>query len=525
MSNLKITMMKLKRIIQMLSDHRSLNDICHEVHSSKRTVSEYKKLADGTQLSYKELLLMEDSELEKLLQPPKDLPPADPRKAELDALMPEIKKRLEQRYANVQSVYENYYKVTCPNGYGYTQFNKHVKAFIEANNYSFHTPHNAGEELQIDFAGDCLYLTDPKSQETTKVVVLVCVMPYSELIFLMALPNATTEWFFDGLNKCLEYLGALPIIAKSDNMKQWVSKSDRYSPTMSEASQEWANYYGIGITACRVRHPRDKGPVESAVNQAYRYVYSRIQEDTFATIDKLNLRLWELLDEYNSKPYKGSTRWDIFNNEEKPAMEPLPNIMYRFRYRKTVKLGPSYHVCVGKERHFYSVPHIYVSQKVTVMWDVRYVEVYSGNELVCTHERRFEICGYTTKEEHMPESHKAWTRIRELNAAAYMEKAILLGPSITWMINTLLTKAQFPQQAYGKCQAVMSLIKKFGRDRVERACEMMKTETSIASLVNLNNILNHNRDSVDKDVPMLTPNSDVRGASYYQEVNTRKEEH
>ena len=60
----------------------------------------------------------------------------------------------------------------------------------------------------------------------TKVVVLVCVMPYSELPFLMAIPNATTEWFFLGLDKGLEYMGALPSIAKSDNMKQWVSKSD-----------------------------------------------------------------------------------------------------------------------------------------------------------------------------------------------------------------------------------------------------------------------------------------------------------
>ena len=57
----------------------------------------------------------------------------------------------------------------------------------------------------------------------TKVVVLVCVMPYSELPFLMAIPNATTEWFFLGLDKGLEYMGALPSIAKSDNMQQWMS--------------------------------------------------------------------------------------------------------------------------------------------------------------------------------------------------------------------------------------------------------------------------------------------------------------
>jgi len=34
------------------------------------------------------------------------------------------------------------------------------------------------------------------------------------------LPNASTEWFFHGLNKGLEFLGALPKVAKSDNMSK-----------------------------------------------------------------------------------------------------------------------------------------------------------------------------------------------------------------------------------------------------------------------------------------------------------------
>ena len=59
MSNTKITMMKLRRIIQMLSEGYSLNDIGRETSSSKTTVSGYKKMAEGTKLSYQELLLME----------------------------------------------------------------------------------------------------------------------------------------------------------------------------------------------------------------------------------------------------------------------------------------------------------------------------------------------------------------------------------------------------------------------------------------------------------------------------------
>lgn len=62
-------MMKLKRIIQMLSEGKSFNAICKDTHSSKTTVSIYKKLVDDTKLPYVELLEKSDSELENCVSP------------------------------------------------------------------------------------------------------------------------------------------------------------------------------------------------------------------------------------------------------------------------------------------------------------------------------------------------------------------------------------------------------------------------------------------------------------------------
>ena len=510
----------------MLSEGYSQNDICHETSSSKTTVSGYKKMADGTKLSYQELLLMEDSELEKMLQPKSDTPPADPRKAELDALMPEIISRLSKRYATVELVHQDYYLKLHPDGYGYTQFNRHVKAWREAHDLSYHNVYIAGEQWQIDFAGDSLWLTNRKTGELTKVAVLVCVMPYSELPFLMALPDATTDWFFHGLNKGLEFMGALPKVAKSDNMKQWVTKADRYCPSLSEACMEWANHYRIGITACRVRKPRDKGPVESAVNQLYLYVYARIQDEVFYTLDQLNARLWQLLQEYINRSYKGRTRWQIFIEDERPNMNPLPLEMHRFRHRKTVKLGSSYHVCVGSERHMYSVPYNYVGKTVTVMWDMEYVEVFLGTMRLCTHRRSYEAYGYSTDKNHMPESHKAYERSREYNAAALIERAGFIGQSMKWVIETMLSKTHFPQQAYMHCNAALALAREYGRDRLEHACLMMRTETSTASLKVLSNILKNNRDLAEQEKDAMTSlasEDDVRGEAHYARIVGGKE--
>lgn len=510
----------------MLSNDVSQSKICQEVRCSKRMVSDVKKKANDTKLSHGELLQLSDSELQNIFLPDKSVETEDARKGELERLMPNIMARLNRRHATVQFVFEDYYCKVCPNGYGYTQFNKYVSEYRKNNDYSYHNDYVPGEEWQIDFAGDALYLTDRLTKAKQKLTVLVCIMPYSNLPFMIALPNATTEWFFYGLNKGLEYLGALPKIAKSDNMKQWVKKSERYSPTFTDANLEWTSFYGIEPTACRVRKPRDKGPVESAVNQLYNYVYARLEGEEFYTLDTLNSRILILLDEYCSKPYKGSTRWDIYETYEKPKMKPLPDTMYRFRNRKMVKLGSSYHVCVGRERHFYSVPYKYVGQTVKVMWDVETVEVYVKDELVCAHGRVMEPYGTTTEKVHMPDSHLAYVRNKEMNAAKLISWGATIGPSVKWAIEDLLHTTTFPQQAYHRCICILTLAKRYTGKRLETACRIFKEEGGTVTYKALESILKNKRDITEGThiVSTIPANPNVRGAEAYKSVAMDRKE-
>lgn len=515
-------MQRLKLILHSLASGKSQSAICAEVHCSKRTVSGYKRLANGTQKSYEELLAMSDSELKTIFMPEKAPASDDGRKEELERMMPELVKRLNKKHANIQYVYEEYYCKESSNTYGYTQFKKLIGEYREKHDYSYHNIHEPGREWQIDFAGDALYLTIDKTREKEKLVVLVCVMPYSNLVWMMAMPKATTEWFFHGLNRGLEYMGAMPRMAKSDNMKQWVTKSDRYSLSFSDANVEWALYYGIEPTACRVRKPRDKGPVEGAVNQLYQYVYARLENEEYCTLSALNDRIVELLDEYNARPYKGSSRQEIFDKYEKPHMLALPEQMYRFRMRKEVKLSSTYHVCIGSERHFYSVPYKYVGQMVKVMWDVIYVEVYVGQELVCLHNRSMVPYGYTTEKSHMPEKHVAYEQHKEINAAKLIEWGARIGSSVEWAISDILRKTTFPQQAYGKCSGVLALAKKYGKNRLEHACRMMKEQTGTASYKALSVMLQNNRDkeSLGDDISVTPIHDHVRGADAYRKVSS-----
>lgn len=186
-------MLRKKEILSLLSQGQSQRAVCAVVRCSKRSVSEVCKAARDTGKSYGELLVLSDEELLTALSPQEASRAEDPRKAELEALMPEVMRRLKGKHATMQFVHETFYKEKCPDGYGYTQFKMHVSKYREAHDYSYHNEYVPGEQTQIDFAGDALYLTDRLTGKSQKLVVLVCVMPYSNLPFMMAMPKATTE--------------------------------------------------------------------------------------------------------------------------------------------------------------------------------------------------------------------------------------------------------------------------------------------------------------------------------------------
>lgn len=158
----------------------------------------------------------------------------------LDGLLPEYVSDLSHnRYLTIQALHESYNK-EHPDGYGYTQFKKSIREYQYSHNLSFHNTYIPGEEMKIDFAGDALRLTDPKTGELTNVVGLVCILPYSGLGFAKAMYNVSMENFFGGISDAFSYFGGTTRIAKSDNMQQWVKKYDRYEPAFNDAFHKGA---------------------------------------------------------------------------------------------------------------------------------------------------------------------------------------------------------------------------------------------------------------------------------------------
>ena len=182
-----------------------------------------------------------------------------------------------------------------------------------------------GARCSSTFAGDNLWIVDKDTGEAVKAIVLVCVLPYSMLSYVTALPSAKMEYLFQALSRAVRYFGGVAEVSKTDNMRQWIRKTDRYEPTLNEAASQWCLHNGTELDECRPARPRDKGPAESLVNQTYRYYYSRICRDTFFSYDELNGRLDELNDMFNDRPRKNRiySRREQYEREERPYMLPI----------------------------------------------------------------------------------------------------------------------------------------------------------------------------------------------------------
>ena len=209
--------------------------ICEQLHMIRGVLNRYKTLADSQGLSYGVIGRMNDGEIESFLQLSKPTAAPSSQRQVLDGLLPEYVSDLSHnRYLTIQALHESY-KKEHPDGYGYTQFKKSIREYQYSHNLSFHNTYITGEEIQIDFAGDALWLTDPKTGKLTKVAVLVCILPYSGLGFAKAMYNVSMENFFGGISDAFSYFGGTTRIAKSDNMQQWVKKYDRYEPAFNDA--------------------------------------------------------------------------------------------------------------------------------------------------------------------------------------------------------------------------------------------------------------------------------------------------
>ena len=512
-------MSKLKSIIYKLSKGSSNKSISKQFGISRNTVLSYKKKIEELNMDYDELLGLSDEEIFNLLQNTNGDKIEENRRYQylldqMDYYIEELKRPGVTRLL----LWEEY-KKKQEDGYQYSQFCEHLHKYLTNSSVSMRLEHQYGDVLQVDFAGKGLEYIDFTTGEVVKVPVLVSVLPASVYVYIEALPSAKQEFVFASLTKCIRQIKGIPKRILSDNMKQYVQKSSRYEPTFNTLADEWATHYGVHLTATRVRKPKDKATVENSVYRTYNQIFAPLRNQTFYSLEELNIAIRKQTELFCNKPFqkrKGS-RMSEFLNHEQPVLAALPPTDYLYKHCVKAKVQKNYHVCLGEDYHFYSVPFQYVGKDVRVIYDIKEVSIYSGSKQIAVHARSFRNNGYTTFREHMPERHKRYLEQQGWDSDYFLAVMSKIGNNATQVTQKILSSRQYVQHSYKACCGLISLSKRYGNERFENACKRALTGPKVTYGI-IENILQKNLDlqtTIYIEQEYIPNHENVRGKSFY----------
>jgi transposase len=503
-------MRRIKEVLR-LKYELGLNDrqIAASVRLARSTVQDYVQRVAATGLNAQQLCALGDEELDRRLFPPREQRnPARPL-PDWETIDRESRRRgvtlllLWREYINGQ-----------PDGYQYTQFLRHFRAWQKASRPpTMRQVHRAGEALEVDYAGMTLSVMDMGLPRVAQV--FVACLPCSNLVYAEASWTQGHEDWLGSHVRVLAAIGGCPEKLVPDNLKSGVTDASYYDPVLNRAYHELAQHYGIAIVPARVRRPRDKSSVESAVKHVERWVLAPLRDRRFLSLAEANAAIAEQVEAWNNRPFsppREGSRRSLFEAIERPALKTLPPEPFVIGQWLIARVNVDYHIAV--DDHYYSVPYRLVHERVDVFLTATAVTVFARHERVASHSRSFRRAQHTTLSGHMPPAHQAMTR---RTPEKLREDAAALGMATGAYVARLLEAREHPEQGVRACLGVLRLAKSYGRARLELACERALAAGALSSRY-VEQLLKADQRQPFLDAPHdegLGQHANVRGAGYY----------
>jgi len=244
-----------------------------------------------------------------------------------------------------------------------------------------------------------------------------------------------------------------------------------------------------------------------------RWILARLRHQRFFSLAALNAAIAELVEQLNDRPMRGlgATRRALFEQFDRPALLPLPEVAYEYAQWKRCRVGLDYHVEIDK--HFYSVPHQLLRQEVEARITIGTVEVFHRGKRVASHVRSQRRYRPSTVAEHMPSAHR---RYRDWTHERIRREAAAVGDDAAALVEVILRSRPHPEQGFRSCIGILSLVKRHGAERVDAACARAlalgtRSYSSVAT------ILRNRQDqaaSGGTEAPSLL-HENIRGPGYY----------
>lgn len=495
----------------------STGDIAASCRVSATAVRGYIHRAEQCGLAWPLPEHLQDAELERLLFPPPSNIPSHRR------ALPDWKKvqhELKRKGVTLQLLWEEYRRLH-PDSYGYSRFCELYAVWERTAEPRMIQEHKAGDKLFVDYAGQRVPLTDPRTGEVTQAEIFVGALGASSYIFAEATPGQTIADWIGSHVRCFQFLGGVPRIVVPDNLKSGVTSPCRYEPDVNPTYLKFACHYGVAIVPARVRKPRDKAKVENAVQQVERRILARLRDHTFHSTLEINAAIEPLLVELNERVTRslGTSRKQLFDTIDRPALGPLPEHPFGEGEWSKARVSIDYHVVV--DGHRYSVPFTLIGSVVEIRLAQHTVEMFVDSARLASHLRSHVRNGFSTLKEHMPPNHQQ-TQWQE---ARFLAQAGKHGPTTERFVMRLLDTRSVREQAFRSCMGILRLGDKYGSTRLEAACERALTMDAITAISykSVDAILKSglDRHPISKPGsepgPTLPPilHDNIRGADYY----------
>ena len=517
-------MVDYREILRLQNLKHSQRSIALETHSSRNTVAAVLVAAKAAGISWPLDDNITNQELQELLFPGKYALTSPYTIPDYEW----IHRELAKTGVTLTLLWSEYCtKVRNDGGipYMYTQFGEKYRRWARITKATMRITHKPGDTMQVDWAGDPLYITDPVTGEEEPAYIFVAVLPCSWYTYAEPCSDMKSEnWLLCHVH-AFEYYGGVPRLLISDNTKTAVIKNTRYETILNKSYQELADHYDTAIVPARPYRPDDKAAAEGSVKFVSTWITAALRDRKFFTLAEARQAVAEKLEELNARPFKKrpGSRKSAFEEEEKEFLQPLPGNTYEPSIWLNPKVGPDY--LITDRINKYSVPYDLIGKTVNVRVTKRIIEVYYCDTRVATHVRiavpqREPI----VKPEHMPEAHRKFLRY---NAEEFETWANTVGPRTFEVVHHFLTGGKEAEQGYKSCASLTKLEKTYGSKRLEDACDRVLALASEPTVRNIKLLIktSSGRKSNPDDAFQKEGNSHgiTRGAAYYSKGGQHNE--
>ena len=401
----------------------------------------------------------------------------------------------------------------------YSQFCYHYQEYAAKTKATLRIDYKPGDRLEVDWAGDTVFIQDNVTGKQIPVYVFVAVLPCSGYTYVEGFFSRNLESWIKAHVNAYQFFGGASRILTPDNLKTGVQKTDWYSPVINKAYQEMAEYYGTAVIPTGVRKPREKAAVERTVGITSTWIIAALRKRQFFSLFELNQAIKQKLDEFHKKPFqkREGCRESAFK-EEQPFLIPLPGKPFELSTWKIATVQINYHIAVDKM--YYSVPYEYIKYKVDVRLTSSMAEVFYQNVRIASHRRLYGHPGqYCTVIEHMPEKHRQYT---QWNAERFLKWASDIGPRTLEAVQAIIASRKVEEQSYKTCIALLKLADTYSVARLEDAGKRALSYTATPSFRSIRTILKTGSDHLNSEA--LNENNQAeelpafaftRGAAYY----------